>query len=201
MRRCVTCRRPSSTRCRGPGGRRRSLSGRAHTPCGWRWLGRPLGTLRNERSCRGAPCLCTVRSRCRTPSGGCIPGGGAMRAMRAGVCGVDDCERAVYARALCGRHYKQVQRHGEVLPDPVVKPCAVESCDDRPSPAVGATATTCAGRDRATSEPMSRSRGRPRTSARSTAAAGAPTAPACVAPTPDARSGTATRCRAVLCAR
>jgi hypothetical protein len=44
------------------------------------------------------------------------------------VCEVDDCQRTVYARGLCGRHYKQVQRHGEVRPDPGPRPCAAEGC-------------------------------------------------------------------------
>ncbi len=44
------------------------------------------------------------------------------------VCEVDDCERVVYARGLCGRHHKQVQRHGAVRPDQGPRPCAVEGC-------------------------------------------------------------------------
>jgi hypothetical protein len=48
--------------------------------------------------------------------------------MSARVCEVDDCQRAVYARGLCGRHYKQVQRHGAVRADQGLRPCAVEGC-------------------------------------------------------------------------
>ena len=48
--------------------------------------------------------------------------------MGARVCEVDDCEWEAYARGLCGRHYKQVQRHGEVRPDQEPRPCAVEGC-------------------------------------------------------------------------
>jgi hypothetical protein len=44
------------------------------------------------------------------------------------VCEVDDCDRTVYARGLCGRHYKQVQRHGAVRPDQRPRLCAVEGC-------------------------------------------------------------------------
>jgi hypothetical protein len=33
------------------------------------------------------------------------------------MCEAPDCERKVYARGLCGRHYKQWQRHGLVQPD------------------------------------------------------------------------------------
>ncbi len=51
--------------------------------------------------------------------------------MRGRGCDVDDCERTVYARGLCGRHYKQVQRHGEVRPDRGPRPCAVGSCGRR----------------------------------------------------------------------
>ena len=42
-----------------------------------------------------------------------------------------DCEGGVYARGLCGRHYKQQLRHGQVKPDPVPAACAAESCDRR----------------------------------------------------------------------
>jgi hypothetical protein len=44
------------------------------------------------------------------------------------VCEVSDCERKVYAKGLCGRHYKQWRRHGHVLEDPAPKPCAVAGC-------------------------------------------------------------------------
>ena len=48
--------------------------------------------------------------------------------MGARVCEADDCDRSVYARGLCGRHYKQVQRHGSVRPDQGPRTCAVEGC-------------------------------------------------------------------------
>ena len=47
------------------------------------------------------------------------------------TCTVDDCDRRVYARELCGRHYKQQLRHGIVQPDRVPAVCAVPSCDRR----------------------------------------------------------------------
>jgi hypothetical protein len=46
-------------------------------------------------------------------------------------CAVDECDRAVYARGLCGRHYKQQLRHGLVQPDRAPTVCAVPSCDRR----------------------------------------------------------------------
>jgi hypothetical protein len=45
------------------------------------------------------------------------------------MCDVDDCDGPVYARSLCGRHYKQQLRHGEVQPDRSSLPCAVDGCD------------------------------------------------------------------------
>lgn len=48
--------------------------------------------------------------------------------MGALVCEVEDCAREVYARGLCGRHSKQVQRHEQVRPDQGPHPCAVEGC-------------------------------------------------------------------------
>jgi hypothetical protein len=44
------------------------------------------------------------------------------------VCEAADCERPVYARGHCARHYKQLLREGEVAPDRAPKPCAVEGC-------------------------------------------------------------------------
>ena len=44
------------------------------------------------------------------------------------MCEAPECERAVYARGLCGRHYKQWQRHGLVQPDQAPKDCAVRGC-------------------------------------------------------------------------
>jgi len=45
------------------------------------------------------------------------------------VCEADGCDRTVYARGLCGRHYKQVLRHGQVQPGTGPRPCAVDVCD------------------------------------------------------------------------
>ena len=44
------------------------------------------------------------------------------------MCETAGCDRPVYARGLCGRHYKQVRRHGSVQPDEGPRPCAVDSC-------------------------------------------------------------------------
>jgi hypothetical protein len=44
---------------------------------------------------------------------------------------VGGCDRRVYARGLCGRHYKQQLRHGLVQPDRAPTVCAVPSCDRR----------------------------------------------------------------------
>ena len=49
----------------------------------------------------------------------------------AGTCAADGCERPVYARSLCGRHYKQQLRHGLVLPERTPVACAVASCERR----------------------------------------------------------------------
>ena len=39
------------------------------------------------------------------------------------TCAGPDCERPVYARGHCSRHYKQLLRHGELLPDRAPKQC------------------------------------------------------------------------------
>ena len=44
------------------------------------------------------------------------------------TCAAAGCDRLVYARGHCTRHYKQVLRHGEVQPDRAQQPCAVETC-------------------------------------------------------------------------
>ena len=44
------------------------------------------------------------------------------------MCGAGGCDRAVYARGHCSRHYKQLLRHGEVQPDRAPRVCAVEGC-------------------------------------------------------------------------
>ena len=51
--------------------------------------------------------------------------------MTAQVCGAGGCERPVYARGHCGRHYKQLLRHGEVRPDPAPTSCSVAGCERR----------------------------------------------------------------------
>jgi hypothetical protein len=51
--------------------------------------------------------------------------------MASGTCAVDDCGGVVYARDLCGRHYKQQLRYGKVQPDRLPAACAVPSCDRR----------------------------------------------------------------------
>lgn len=47
------------------------------------------------------------------------------------VCGSAGCDRPVYAKGLCGKHYKQVLRHGQVQPDRVPVRCAAPGCDRR----------------------------------------------------------------------
>lgn len=47
------------------------------------------------------------------------------------MCAAPGCERVVYARGLCGRHYKQWQRHGLVQPDVSPAACAVDGCERR----------------------------------------------------------------------
>ena len=44
------------------------------------------------------------------------------------MCAAAGCEREVYARGHCGKHYKQLLRHGEVQPDPTPRECAVAGC-------------------------------------------------------------------------
>ncbi|MCW2680747.1 MAG: hypothetical protein JWM62_2148 [Frankiales bacterium] len=44
------------------------------------------------------------------------------------ICETLDCDREVYARGHCGRHYKQLLRHGQVQPDRAPTTCAVSSC-------------------------------------------------------------------------
>lgn len=47
------------------------------------------------------------------------------------MCEAAECERPIYARGLCGRHYRQLQRHGEIRPERVTRTCAVSTCDRR----------------------------------------------------------------------
>jgi hypothetical protein len=44
------------------------------------------------------------------------------------MCAAAGCERSVYARGHCSRHYKQLLRHGEVQPDRAPAVCAVPDC-------------------------------------------------------------------------
>ena len=52
-----------------------------------------------------------------------------MTGRATGTCAADDCAREVYARGLCGRHYKQQLRHGQVQRDSPVLACAVQGCE------------------------------------------------------------------------
>jgi hypothetical protein len=47
------------------------------------------------------------------------------------MCKAPDCERPVYARGHCARHYKQLIRHGELRAARAAQPCAVPGCDRR----------------------------------------------------------------------
>lgn len=47
------------------------------------------------------------------------------------VCAAPECDRPVYARGLCGRHYKQWRRHGHVQPITAPPDCAVPGCGRR----------------------------------------------------------------------
>ena len=47
------------------------------------------------------------------------------------TCSEAGCPAPVYARGHCSRHYRQLLRHGAVLPDPAPTSCAVETCDRR----------------------------------------------------------------------
>lgn len=45
------------------------------------------------------------------------------------TCDAPGCDRGVYARQHCERHYRQLLRTGQVAPDLAPLSCAVESCD------------------------------------------------------------------------
>lgn len=45
------------------------------------------------------------------------------------MCAAAGCDRGVYARGHCSRHYKQLLRHGEVQPDRAPALCAVGGCE------------------------------------------------------------------------
>ena len=61
---------------------------------------------------------------CQTPARPCFLEGVSM-------CEATGCDRPIYAKAHCAKHYKQLLRHGEVRPEPDVRPCAVRDCDRR----------------------------------------------------------------------
>jgi hypothetical protein len=44
-------------------------------------------------------------------------------------CAAAECDRPIYARGHCSRHYKQILRHGQVQPDRVPATCAAEGCE------------------------------------------------------------------------
>lgn len=46
-------------------------------------------------------------------------------------CEAADCDREIYARGHCSRHYKQLLRHGEVIPDRAPSKCAADGCERR----------------------------------------------------------------------
>jgi hypothetical protein len=47
------------------------------------------------------------------------------------ICEAAGCDRGIYARGHCSRHYKQLLRHGLVLPDRAPAACAVDACGRR----------------------------------------------------------------------
>lgn len=47
------------------------------------------------------------------------------------TCSAADCDRTVYARGHCSRHYKQLLRHGLVQADRAPAECAVNECSRR----------------------------------------------------------------------
>lgn len=47
------------------------------------------------------------------------------------TCADPACLAPVYARGHCSRHYRQLLRHGMLLPDPAPTGCAVEGCQRR----------------------------------------------------------------------
>lgn len=47
------------------------------------------------------------------------------------MCSAAACDRPVYARGLCSRHYRQLLRSGSVKPDRVAADCAVAGCGRR----------------------------------------------------------------------
>ncbi len=53
-----------------------------------------------------------------------------MRKAVSMTCSAANCDRTVYAREHCSRHYRQLLRHGEVQPEPLAPGrCAAEGCE------------------------------------------------------------------------
>ena len=46
-------------------------------------------------------------------------------------CEAADCDRPIYARAHCSRHYRQLLRRGEIQLDRAPTECAATGCDRR----------------------------------------------------------------------
>lgn len=47
------------------------------------------------------------------------------------TCEAAECDRPVYARGHCSRHYRQLLRRGEIRPDWAPRVCAVDDCGRR----------------------------------------------------------------------
>jgi hypothetical protein len=47
------------------------------------------------------------------------------------MCAASECDRIVYAKGHCARHYKQLLRHGEVRPNRAPTLCSVDGCERR----------------------------------------------------------------------
>lgn len=47
------------------------------------------------------------------------------------TCSDPGCPEPAYARGHCSRHYRQLLRHGALLPDHAPRACAVDGCDRR----------------------------------------------------------------------
>lgn len=47
----------------------------------------------------------------------------------ASACGASGCDRVIYAKGHCARHYRQLLRHGAVQPDRAQATCRVPACE------------------------------------------------------------------------
>ena len=114
-------------------------------------------------------------------------------------CSAADCDRAVYARELCGRHYEQQQRQG--TSSPTVHPPSAQSraAPAERSPRAGATGTPCAGHAPATYALPTRCDARSATGAPSPTARGGTTAAATAARTRTDFASTVTCTPAARC--